>query len=174
MAGKERQRKRQNKWYRTEDGDMYAKPPPWKYIITGRDVAAIVEVEEGMNRRNQRLHVESTITSEEETPLDLKLRLVGNFKSIMARRRRFIVPLERPVILLIALRMDIVVVTFHGRFGLVLEAMVVVVGILNGIICCVELTIFCIVTLIIKLTNKILLLLKYNFFLLYIGLKEST
>jgi hypothetical protein len=50
---------------------------------------------------------------------------------MMARRRRFIVPLERPVILLIALRMDIVVVTFHGRFGLVLEAMVVVVGILT-------------------------------------------
>jgi hypothetical protein len=90
-----------------------------------------VEVEEGMNRRNQRLHVESTITSEEETPLDLKSRLGGNFKSMMARRRRFIVPLERPVILLIALRMDIVVVTFHGRFGLVLEAMVVVVGILT-------------------------------------------
>ncbi|MCI97634.1 hypothetical protein A2U01_0118935, partial [Trifolium medium] len=44
-------------------------------MITGIDFVATLEVEEGMKRRNQRLRVESTITSEEETPLDLKLRL---------------------------------------------------------------------------------------------------
>ena len=84
-----------------------------------------VVVEEGMKRRNQRLHVGSTTTSEEETSLmDLELGFGGIFQSIKLRRRRLMVPLERPVISLMAERMEVEKRTFHGRRGLVSDSMV--------------------------------------------------
>jgi len=94
-------------------------------MITGRDVVVAVVAEEGTKRRNQRLHVGSTTTSDEEMSLmDLELGLGGIFQSMKLRRRRLMVPLERPVISLMAERMEVEKRTFHGRRGLVSKAMV--------------------------------------------------
>lgn len=95
-------------------------------MITGRDEIAVDVVEEGMKRRNQRLCVEFTMTSEEEISLkDLNLGMRGIFQSMKSRRRRLIVPLERPVISEMAERIDIENRTFHGRCGFEVEDMVV-------------------------------------------------
>lgn len=94
-------------------------------MITGKDFVVAVVEEEGRKRRNQRLHVGSTTTSDEETPLmDLELGLGGIFQSMKLRRRRLMVPLERPVMSLMAERMEVEKRTFHGRRGLVSKAMV--------------------------------------------------
>jgi len=79
-----------------------------------------VVVEEGMKRRNERWHVRSTTTSEEEMSLmDLELGLGGLFQPTKLRRWRLMVPLERPVISLMAERMEVEKCTVHGRWGLV-------------------------------------------------------
>lgn len=94
-------------------------------MITGRDEIVEAATEEGVKRRNQRLCVEFTMTSDEETPLmDLELGFGGSFQSRSERRRRLMVPLERRVISQIVERMDIEERTFHGRLGFEVEDMV--------------------------------------------------
>ncbi|GAU28475.1 hypothetical protein TSUD_294780 [Trifolium subterraneum] len=102
---------------------MNAKPPPWKNTNTGRDSPVSTEFEEGMKTRNQRLRVESTITSEEDTP-STKLGLGGIFLSMKLRRPRLMVPLERRERERKKSRIDMEKRAFHGRIGLVVDAMV--------------------------------------------------
>lgn len=85
--------------------------------MTGSD-AVTTELEDGVKRRNQRMRVGSTTTSEEVTPL-IGLALGGILRSIKLRRRRFIVPLVRRVVYVMAERMDMAKRIFHGRSGLV-------------------------------------------------------
>jgi len=83
-------------------------------------IVMAVVVEEGMKRRNERVHVGSTTTSEEEMSLmDLELGLGDIFQSMKLRRWQLMVPLEPPVISLMAERMEVEKCTFHGRCGLV-------------------------------------------------------
>ncbi|WVZ14527.1 hypothetical protein V8G54_012093 [Vigna mungo] len=112
----ERHRERQKASYLVVAGERNVKPPPWKKTTTGR-VAAEEEVV-GEKRRNQRLRVASTVTSEVVTP-SIGLGLGGSWGSKRLKRRRLTVPLERREALRRRESRDVVTRSFHGMVGLV-------------------------------------------------------
>ena len=113
MAEIRRAKRRQTKSYPTEAGERNAKPPPWKKMITGRDVdlGAV-----GTKSLNQRLRFESTMTSEDLTPL------TGfGFGKVLRSRKfmiwRLTVPLERREASETMERSISVIRVFHGSTG---------------------------------------------------------